>query len=287
MEATAALAQLGGVATTAEWRRLVSSNEAREALADGRVIRLSRWRVALPDLDDAVRAAAAVGGTVSHLSAALQHGWKIKQPPDRPTVTIPRHRKPPAGAPAADIFYADLEESAFRGGVTSPLRTVIDCARTYDRDVALSVADSALRSGLVTGEELGAAAATSPRTRRAKALWIAQHASDLAANPFESVLRAIAFEVPGLAVRPQGWVGRAGRADLVDDRLLVAVEADSWEHHGAPELFRRDVRRYTDFARLGWVVVRFVWEDVMHQQDRVRRRLTEVAAVRARQLGLS
>ena len=162
---------------------------------------------------------------------------------------------------------------------------MIDCARTYDRDAALSVADSALRSRLVTSDELAAAAARSPRTHHSKAVWIAEHASEHAANPFESVLRSIALDLPGLRVRPQGSVGKAGRADLVDERLLIAIEADSWEHHGAPELFRRDVRRYTDFARLGWVVVRFVWEDVMHQQDRVRRHLEEVADVRARQLG--
>ena len=147
------------------------------------------------------------------------------------------------------------------------------------------MADSALRSGQVTTVGLHAAAEASPRKGRPQALWIAEHATALAANPFESVLREIALDVPGLQIRPQGWVGRAGRADLVDDRLLIAIEADSWEHHGAPELFRRDVRRYTDFARLGWVVVRFVWEDVMHQQQRVRRHLAEVVEVRARQLG--
>lgn len=224
---------------------------------------------------------------MSHLSAALRHGWKVKRPPNLPTITLPRHRKPPANVDIATVYYSDLPESDIHDGATTPTRTVIDCARAYDRDAGLSVADSALRSRLVTADELAAAAARSPRTHRGKAAWVAEHASEHAANPFESVLRAIALDVPGLHIRPQGWVGKAGRADLVDDRLLIAIEADSWEHHGAPELFRRDVRRYTDFARLGWVVARFVWEDVMHQQERVRRHLAEVAEVRARQLGLS
>lgn len=285
MDPVTALAQLGGVATTAEWRRLVTREEAADALVAGRVIRLSRWRVALHDLDEAFRAAAALGGTVSHLSAALHHGWKVKLPPDRPTIIVPRHRKPPSGAPGARVFYADLPDTDLGAGVTAPIRTVTDCSRAYDRDVALCVADSALRSGGVSQIQLIEAAAASPRTGRSKAMWVAEHASALAANPFESVLRAIALEVPGLRARPQGWVGRAGRADLVDDRLMIAIEADSWEHHGAPELFRRDVRRYTDFARLGWVVVRFVWEDVMRQQVRVRQHLGEVAEIRARQLG--
>jgi very-short-patch-repair endonuclease len=284
MDGALALIQLGGVATRAEWRKLVSPAEARAALSEGRVVRLNRWQVAVPDLDEAVRAAAALGGTVSHLSAAIRHGWKVKRPPLRPVVTLPRHRKPPSDAPEADVFYADLSDSDKRDGATGPVRTVIDCARSYERDVALCVADSALRSALVTRSQLLDAAQASPRTGRAKAIWVADHATDLAANPFESVLRDIALDVPGLDVRPQGWIGRAGRADLVDEHLLVAIEADSWEHHGAPELFRRDVRRYTEFARLGWVVVRFVWEDVMQKPDLVRRHLTDVAAVRARQL---
>jgi very-short-patch-repair endonuclease len=282
----AALAQLGGIAPKKEWMRQVTKAEARAAIEEGRVLLLPRSQVGLPDLDEATRAAAAVGGTVSHLSAALHHGWKIKVPPPLPTITVPRSCRIPAGAPDIRLFWANLPGQDLTGGITAPLRTVVDCARAYDRDVALSVADSALRSAMVTSAELVTAAERSPRTGRAQALWVAQHAFDLAANPFESVLRSIALDVPGLRVRPQGWVGKAGRADLVDDRLLIAIEADSWEHHAAPELFRRDVRRYTEFARLGWVVVRFVWEDVMHQQDRVRRHLAEVAEVRERQLGL-
>ena len=286
MDPVAALTRLGGVAPTAEWRRLVSPSEAREALDAGRVVRLSRWQVALPDVDEARRAAAAAGGVVSHLSAALWHGWKVKEPPEVPSITIHRHRKPSVGAGPARIFYADLPDSDIEDGVTTPLRTVIDCVRAYDRDVALCVADSALRSWQLTAEQLRQAAPAAPRTGRPQAIWVAEHATQLADNPVEAVLRDIALDVPGLDVRPQGWIGTAGRVDLVDDRLLLAIEADSWEHHAAPDLFRRDVRRYTEFARHGWVVARFVWEDVMRRREQVHQHLRQIAEVRARQLGL-
>ncbi len=288
MDPVTALAQLGGVAPRKEWRRSLGSDAAaRAALDDGNVVLLPRKQVGLPDLEEALRCAAAVGGVVSHLSAALHHGWKVKKAPDRPTVTVPRNRRRPVAMPATQLYWAGLPPEEIRNAVTTPVRTVTDCSRAYARDVALCVADSALRSGLVSRTELNEAAEASPRTGRGRAVWVAAHASELAANPFESVLRDIALDVPGLDVRPQGWVGRAGRADLVDECLLIAIEADSWEHHGAPDLFRRDVRRYTEFARLGWVVIRFVWEDVMHRPDRVRRHLSEVAEVRARQLGVS
>ena len=253
----------------------------------GAVVRLPRRQVALPSIDSGRQAAASVGGTISHLSAALEHGWKVKFPPRCPTLTVPRNRRIPDGLPKLELHWADLPSESVANGVTTPLQTVIDCSRAYPPDVSLPVADSALRSERVDPALLLAAARLSPRTGRTKAVYVARHASALAANPFESVLRAIALTVPGLQVRPQGWIGKAGRADLVDDHLLIAIEADSWEHHGSREAFRRDVRRYTEFARFGWVVVRFLWEDVMHQPSRVRRHLSQVAAIRAEQFGVN
>ena len=292
MDAVRALTQLGGIARIGELRAMTTRSEFNRSLVDGRVVRLPRGQVSLPGVDQAPGVAAVVGGTVSHLSAAQHWGWKLKFPPDQPFVTVPRGRRVGQGAtplmlPAHRLVYADLPAADVSAGVTSPVRTVVDCARSLEFDVALAVADSALRSGLVTAAELCAAAAASPRTGRSRALRVANEASGLADNPFESVLRAIALDVPGLHVRPQGWIGRVGRVDLVDARLLIAIEAESLEHHASPEGFRSDVRRYTDFACLGWVVVRFLWEQAMHQQALVHAALADVAAVRSRQLGVT
>lgn len=285
MDPVVALAQLGGVAPIGEWRRMAGRAPARDAITTGAVVVLPRQQVALPSIGVARSAAAAAGGTISHLSAALHYGWKVKAEPPLPTITVPRRRRRPHDLPPMELHWADLLPEATADGVTTPVQTVVDCARAYDVDVALCVADSALRSRMVRPDELLAAASSSARTGRPRAIHVASEASALAANPFESVLRAIALEVTGLAVRPQGWIGNAGRADLVDDRLMIAIEADSWTHHGTRESFRRDVRRYTEFARLGWVVVRFLWEDVMQHPDRVRRHLAQVVEVRSAQLG--
>jgi len=93
------------------------------------------------------------------------------------------------------------------------------------------------------------------------------HAADgRAANPFESVLRAIVLDVPGLA-------------DLVDASLGLVIEAESGEFLGDRGTFDRDVRRYTSMVPAGWRVVRFVWADVMHDPDHVRAVLTDVVAL--------
>ena len=94
-----------------------------------------------------------------------------------------------------------------------------------------------------------------------------------AANPFESSLRAICWEVEGLEVIPQHPVRAPhwlGTPDLADVRLEVALEADSFEWHGDRASLHRDANRYNAFVAAGWLVLRFSWEEVMFHPDRVR-----------------
>jgi very-short-patch-repair endonuclease len=179
------------------------------------------------------------------------------------------------------VRWGVLDEAELAVGVTGPVRTVVDCARALPFDEALAVADSALRSGRVRRSELLAAAEASPRTGRARALRVVCAGSARAANPFESVLRAIALEVPGFDPVPQGKVAAVGHADVADPSLRIAVEAESFEFHAVPEAFRYDVRRYTAMVRAGWVVLRFVWEDVMERPDYVAAVLADLVALRA------
>ena len=109
---------------------------------------------------------------------------------------------------------------------------------------------------------------------------VARCASPLAANPFESVLRAIALDVPGLSVEPQVTIRESDilvRPDLVDERLRIVLEADSFEWHGGRAALSADARRYDLLVVNGWLVLRFSYEHVMTQPDFVARVL--VAAV--------
>lgn len=267
-----ALERLGGVATRKQLLLLVTRPQLTAALAGGEVVNLRRGTYAVAGVDAARAAAVTTGGVVSHLSAALAHGWRVKSPPPRPVVTVASNSHPVVGQ-GIDLRWGDV---AGQCGVTDPVRTVVDCARTLPYDEALAVADSALRAGAVSRAQLLEAAAGSPRTGRAKAIRVARAASDLAANPFESVLRAIAHDVPGLEVVPQGEVGTSTHPDLVDFRLGIVIEAESFAHHALPEAFEYDVRRYTALVRAGWTVLRFTWADVMRRPDYVRAVLVDV-----------
>ncbi|HEX5862057.1 MAG TPA: type IV toxin-antitoxin system AbiEi family antitoxin domain-containing protein [Nocardioides sp.] len=277
MDLTELIVKLGGIATTKELLHVLDRGSLRDAVDDGRIIRVARGHYSLPGGSEALAAARRVSGVVSHLSAAQHWGWKIKLPPDRPVVTVPRNRKLTGRQRAGtDVRWFDLHPDDVRDGVTSKLRTVGDCARSYDFDEALSVADSAVRHGDVTKTQIRLEALAGPRTGRPAALRVADAVDGRAANPFESVLRAICLEIPGLLVEPQVWVGDVGRVDLLDITNNLILEADSWEFHGARSAFVRDVRRYTCFVRLGFAVVRFTWEEVMFEQEYVRAVLADM-----------
>jgi hypothetical protein len=152
--------------------------------------------------------------------------------------------------------------------------TVTDCSRRYAFDEALAIANSAVRCGDVTQDQLVRAADAVPSTGRAEAQRVARCATGEAANPFESVLFAIGEDVPGLHLVPQVNIvheGRwLGRPDLVDERLHLVVEAESFEFHGRRKQLERDCARYNTFVLAGWRVLRFSWEQAMFSPGYVR-----------------
>lgn len=272
----------GGVARWGEISCLVTRAQVDAELAAGAITRLRRGTYALGDLAEVRAIAQARGASVSHLSAAVHHGWKVKWPPARPTVTLPRNRSR-GGADGLELHWQDLAPMQVHRGVTRPVETVIGCARSYDFDVALCVADSALRERAVSRHQLLAAAEASPRTGRAKALRVVRAADGRAANPFESCARAIATDVRGLHAEPQVWLHGVGRVDLCDLSLGIVVECESFEFHSEAASLEKDVRRYTSCARRGLVVVRFTWKEVMLDPDYCRRALQDVVDVRLQQ----
>lgn len=274
MDPVEALRELGGVATFGELIGLTTRREIVLALEQRRLHKPRHNRYCLADLEGTMRAVAKTGGTASHLSAAQEFGWKLKHEPLKPCITLPRSARKPRGG--YELHWADLSDREVLRRVTSRTRTVIDCARVYEFDVALCVADSALREGVIDQDDLLLAAARSPRTGRAKAIRVAEAASALRANPFESCLFAIASTVPGLHVVPQVFVPGVGYVDGLDDFLGGIIEAESFEHHGTKAGLQRDVDRYTKAARLGLVVVRFTWVEVMFKPDDVFVALSEV-----------
>lgn len=278
MKPVEALQRLGGIATYGELIGPTTRQQLRTAVASGRVTKLRHDRYALVDTDAHRAAAVAAGGVLSHLSAAVAWGWKVKQEPRRPWVTLPRNRRRPPGG--LEIKWADLIDPDVTNHVTRPARTVVDCAKALPFDDALAVADSALRSEEVDRHQLLLAAQASSRTGRARAIEVIEAADARAANPFESAIRAVALQVPGLTVEPQGEIAGVGFVDLLDRRLGIVVEGESFEFHGTHHGLRRDVKRYTALTRRGYIVLRFLWEEAMFDQAYVHAALVDAVAHR-------
>ena len=267
MNAVQHLYRLGGVASRRQLLAVAGRREVDRALHSGAILHDAHGRYAVPVADVGVRAAGALSGVVSHRTAAAYWGWAQKHPDSQPEVTVPRKRKVPMNRrTGVAVHWADLSVDDVEGPCTSPRRTMVDCLRSLRFDEALAIADSALRAGSFTPESLLdlAGAMTGPGAGQGRR--VACQADGRAANPFESVLRSIALDVPGLHLEPQVVVADSPllRPDLVDRERRLVLEADSYAWHGSRRALRQDCRRYNRLVLLGYTVLRFTWEDVMH-----------------------
>ncbi len=277
-----ALAQCGGWATRADQRTMVGRRQIDRAVTSGLIERVGRGRYTLPRFDIARGAASDLSAIVSHRSAALVHGWSVCSDPKRPELIVPRTRKvPPARRRGRDVRWRDVNaDDVIDGYLTSAERTVVDCARDLPLTESLAVADSALRSGAVTAGGLIERLAELPRSNRRRAELVLRNATPLAANPFESALRALLLPQVQTSFEPQVRLTVAGegiRPDLVDRRLRIVVEADSYAFHTKRTQLVRDCWRYDELILDGWLVLRFTWDHVMFQQDWVRATIAAAA----------
>lgn len=233
-------------------------------------------------IEAAVAAARQHGGTVSGPSAALEWGWDVLAVPVVPHITVPRGRRLDGiDRRAVAVRRMSLPRGDIAGMVTQRGRTLVDCFRQLDFADALVIGDSALRDGFPAAE-LKRIAATAKGPRSIKVRRVAQHVDRKAANLFESALRAICMGVSGLNVSPQVPIGDSyplGRPDLVDVRLRIVIEADSFEWHGYRSALVADAERYNGFVADGWLVLRFTWEDVMLRPELIREVLERVVSV--------
>ncbi len=221
-------------------------------------------------------AALRLRGTASHAAAAVLHGFETVGPAS-PTVTLPRNRRY-RGLDAICIFRRTLsvDDWTIVHGVriTTPLRTVLDCCRDLPLRDAVVIADSALRAGAVTAGELRSAASSatgrrSARLRRAVALVDPRSGSVL-----ESLLRVLLIEnglVPDVtqAVICDSAGVVIARVDFLFRLARLIVEADGFEFHAKRADWRRDLRRANAYEALGYRLLRFSWDDVLHDPDYV------------------
>ncbi len=239
---------------------------------DACTVHTLRLRATLPLLGPAA--------VVSHLSAAVLHGWPLWAVDlDRVHVTQPR-RSGGRRSPHLHVHTAPMEDDdvVVLGGirVTAPARTAVDLARTLPFEQAVVVVDAALARGSVTAAELVAALA---RAAHRPGNSAARRAVAFADGRSESVGESrsrIAIARAGLPVPTPQWEVRSGagvllgRSDFGWPELRTVGEFDGRIKYGRllrpgqepgdavfEEKRREDAIRDEDLR-----VVRWVWDDL-------------------------
>lgn len=294
-----ALHACGGTGTRDDCLTAVSAGVLRGAVKAGHVVRVGRGLYGLPQLvsaathlpaatrswsqtdeDDAeilelhrqLAVAQAHDAALSHRSAARHYGWPVLVDPECIELVVPRGRRV-RPRPTVSVRRRETTAEERRLHVTSPSTTVVHCAVDLPFDEALAVADSALRSELLGAHTLRNAADTYRGRNAAQVRRVAGAADGLAANPFESALRAVVSTVPGLHVVPQVLIEDgdfAARVDLADIARRIVLEADSYEFHGSARRFVEDIDRYDELVARDWLVLRFTLDQVRNRQEWLR-----------------
>jgi Protein of unknown function (DUF559) len=237
----------------------------------------------------AVRASVGRDVVGSHQSAARIHGFDLLKRPSPELVTLtcgPRMRR--RSRPTAGILFriAKLPDqhvtSACGTKVTTQARTVVDLARTLPFVEAVVVADSALRAGQLTKEEL---TNVCDDCRRWPGIGQARRAVAFSDGLAESVLESCArvmfdafgLEPPQLQVTVRG-PGFVCRVDFCWERHKTIAEADGLGKYATGEDMLAQFRRDRLLRDAGYKVVHFTWRELFNTPPLVIARICKATA---------
>jgi hypothetical protein len=161
---------------------------------------------------------------------------------------------------------------------TSAARTVVDLARMSTLEGGVVSADSALRMGLTTSEEL-LAVGTECRSwpGGVRALRAVAFANALAESPLESVSRVafarMGLPTPELQVEIRDAAGIVGRLDFYWNAQRTAGEADGRSKYDDAQVLWDEKRREDRLRETGLEVVRWSSNDINDRPNSVHERV--------------
>jgi very-short-patch-repair endonuclease len=259
---------------TAAWRRLFRDVYVASDVEPTHLVRCRAAVLVLP-------AIAAISGG----SAAYLHGCDVLDADAPVDVTVTRQIRPRTGMRVrrASLDPSDIVRLAGMP-VTALARTAFDVARSAELDDAVVTVDSLLNLGRVSLEEARAYAEHRATWRgTARARRVLALAAQGAESPMETRLRLLlvraGLPTPVLQLRLEDGRGLAvARLDLAYETQRLSIEYDGEHHFEAPAV-RKDVRRQNMVRSLGWSLLRFNSDDVLHHPARL---VAEVRAALAR-----
>jgi hypothetical protein len=277
----------------------VSEKWLRRRLATGEwvrihpgVFKLGAIAPGLDQLEIAAMLAAGNGAVLSHISAARRLGLDV--PRERSvqlTIPVLRDRPNLVGVRIWRSRHLPEKDLTQRGPfrLTNLARTMIDLGSVLDRAWLRAALDSAIRQRRTNLGWIARALRENGKGRRG-----AKHLGALVAGyqrenevP-DSALESLAMELASATGRKPKlhWT-------IVEDGCLIAevdcgwpevrlcVEVDGWMHHSTRAAFTGDRARDRALLGLGWMVLRYTWQDVTGDRESVIAELAKVYDSRA------
>jgi len=292
-----------GVASAADLAACqVSRKWLRRRIETGEWIRLHRgvYRQGssepnVDQLEMAAMLAAGDGAVLSHTSAARRLGVDVPRN-ESVQITIPASRNI-AKLIGVQIWRSrDLIQPHItkRGPflLTHLARTMLDLASVLDNAWLRATFDSALRQRKTNLAWISRALRDHGRGRRGaerlRALVAEYRRED---EVSDSVLESFGIELgratgrkPKLHWQVLDGERLIAEVDFAWPEVRLCVELDGWSQHGTRAAFVRDRARDRALLRLGWMVLRYTWQDVTVDREAVIGELVSTYDYRARSL---
>lgn len=186
--------------------------------------------------------------------------------------------------PEARLHFANLPAAQVRAvhgvSVTSIARTAVDLSRSQPFERMLIALDHARRAGVSLRALYDARYAAAGNRGVAKLDQALRHSSDLSESPLESMSRGVFVSAgvpsPTLQHQVYGASGRQYRVDFYWPRSNLIGEADGFSKYANdPASFRREKEREDDLRLVGFLFVRWTWDEIVLRPETVTRRIME------------
>jgi hypothetical protein len=223
---------------------------------------------------------------VSHRSAAAW--WSLEGFSEGPIeVTTSGNHRSIAGRVFRVSGFSNAQVKRHRGLlVTTPNQTLLDLGAVVDEERAAAALDSALLQGLTSLPHLenflerfggrGRRGAGVLRGLLERRIAGVRTESELERTFDRNVVQPGALPFPLFQHRIYEGDEFVARRDFVYPYEMLAIEVDGWRFHAGLEAWKRDLETDNRLIAMGWVVLRFTWEDICDRPQAVIQRIREV-----------
>jgi very-short-patch-repair endonuclease len=253
-------------------KRLIPLHRGVYAVGHRRLTKSGWWLAAVRALGPAA--------VLSHAHAAAL--WDLRQPPGgKVHVTVPPGGRATRKGIAVHRTVVPPDQVTLRDEipVTTPARTLADLAGTGTRPQLARALEAAEAHRLLDVPTLLAVSAGRPGAPRIRSLVAAElpHTRSDFEAAFVELCDRYGLPLPVMNARLHGF-----EVDALWREHGLAVELDSWRHHGTRAAFERDKERDAELHAHGITTLRLTYHQVTHRQHWVANRLRPALGRRSR-----